>query len=125
MENIWNISQKCLVPNKVKGLQWKILHRIIYAEELLHKMNKSSGKCHFCTDYVENIEHLIYNSERSKEFLSLVFAMINFVEPRSKNHVAFTFYKIKCYIWFATKENFSNVCKCIVLMGNLERTKNR
>ena len=61
MENIWNISQKCLVPNKVKVLQWKILHRIIYTEELLHKMNKSNGKCHFCTSYVENIEHLFYD----------------------------------------------------------------
>ena len=56
--NIWNISQKCLVPNKVKYLQWKVLHRTICTEELLHKVNKSHGKCHFCTDYVENIEHL-------------------------------------------------------------------
>ena len=124
-KNIWNNSQKCLVPNKVKDLQWKLLHRIIYTEELLHKMNKSNGKCHFRTDYVENIEHLFYDCERSKEFLSLVFAMMNFVEPRSNNHVEFTFSKFNVIFGFATKEIFSNVCNSIVFMAKWEIWKER
>ena len=56
-------------------------------------------KCNFCTDHVENIEHLFYDCERSNEFLSFVFAMMNFVEPRSKNHVEYPFSKFG----FATK----------------------
>ena len=98
------------------------MQRIIFKILTLYKSN---GKCHFCTDYVENIEHLFYDCERSKEFLSFVFAMMNFVEPRSKNHVEFTFSKFNVIFGFATKEKISNVCNFIVLMAKWEIWKER
>jgi hypothetical protein len=40
---------------------WKEIHRIIYTEERLQKMNKSpNGGCHFCKD-PENLIHLFVN----------------------------------------------------------------
>ena len=52
-------------------LGWEISHLIHWRSGInkmwilknsmeLHKTNKSNGKCHFCTDHVENIEHLFY-----------------------------------------------------------------
>ena len=51
--------------------------------------------------------------------------MMDFVEPRSKNHVEFTFSKFNVIFGFATKEKFSNVCNFIVLMAKWEIWKER
>jgi len=50
-EEIWGRHFNNLANRKSKQLQWELLHRIIYTEERLQKMNKSpNGSCHFCKD---------------------------------------------------------------------------
>ena len=46
--------------------------------------------------------------------------MMNFVEPRIKNHVEFTFSKLNVIFGFETEEKNSNVCNLIVLMTKWE-----
>ena len=43
-EEIWGRHFKNLANRKSKQLQWKVIHSIIYTEERLQKMNKSSIK---------------------------------------------------------------------------------
>jgi len=53
---------KHLIHNR-KGLNfhWKTLHRAIYSETRLQKMNKSDGKCKLCLTEDETICHLLVN----------------------------------------------------------------
>ena len=69
-------------------------------------MNKSNGKCQFCTGYVENIDICFMTAKGQKKFY-------HFAEPRSKNHVEFTFSKLNVLFGFATREHISNVCNFI------------
>jgi hypothetical protein len=66
-EEIWGRHFKNLANRKSKQLQWKVIHRIIYTEERLQKMNKSpNGGCHFCKD-PENSMHLFVNCKLGKQ----------------------------------------------------------
>ena len=66
-----------LANRKSKQLQWKVLHRIIYTEERLQKMNKSpNGSCHFCKD-PENLMHLFVNCKLVDSVWTEIFQKIN------------------------------------------------
>ena len=45
---IWTIIKRLDISNKIKELQWKCIHNIIYTESRLRKMNLSNGKCLLC-----------------------------------------------------------------------------
>ena len=45
---IWTIIKRLDINNKIKELQWKCIHNIIYAESRLRKMNLSNEKCLLC-----------------------------------------------------------------------------
>ena len=45
---IWINLKRLDLSNKIKELQWKCIHNIIYAESRLRKMNLSNGKCLLC-----------------------------------------------------------------------------
>ena len=64
-ENEWNqyflLPHKSGVTNRVKELQYKILHSYVATNKLLYKMNiKASPRCNFCFLYNQDIEHLIF-----------------------------------------------------------------
>jgi hypothetical protein len=62
---------------KSKQLQWKVIHRIIYTEERLQKMNKSPhGGCHFCKD-PENLMHHFVNCKLVDSVWTEIFQKIN------------------------------------------------
>jgi hypothetical protein len=50
------------VSNKIKELQWKCIHNIIYMENRSKKKNMSNGKCHLCQVYNNNdtLQHLFF-----------------------------------------------------------------
>ena len=56
------------VSNKIKELQWKCIHNIIYMEYRLQKMNMSSGKCHPCQvdNKNETLQHLLFQCPSAK-----------------------------------------------------------
>jgi hypothetical protein len=80
-EEIWGRRFKNLANRKSKQLQWKVIHRIIYTEERLQKMNTSpNGSCHFCKD-PENLIHLFVNCKLVDSVWNnffLVFSNISF-----------------------------------------------
>ena len=60
-ENIYMISRCCTSNNKIKDLQYKILHQYLPTNDLLYKMEKlPSNKCSFCEMYKEDINHLFF-----------------------------------------------------------------
>ena len=76
-EEIWGRHFNNLANRKSKQLQWKVLHRIIYTEERLQKMNKSAnGSCHFCKD-PENLMHLFVNCKLVDSVWTEIFQKIN------------------------------------------------
>jgi endonuclease/exonuclease/phosphatase family metal-dependent hydrolase len=57
------------VTNKVKELQYKIIHSYVATNKLLYKMNiKASPRCNFCFLYHQDIQHLIYECMIVKNF---------------------------------------------------------
>ena len=72
-ENEWNyffmLPHKSGVNNKVKELQYKILHSYVATNRLLYKMNiKPSPRCNFCFLYNQDIGHLLFECIVVKNF---------------------------------------------------------
>ena len=60
-KTIYSIYRSCTKDNKIKELQYKILHRYIPTNKLLFQMGKiTTNKCTFCEIYTETIEHLFF-----------------------------------------------------------------
>ena len=60
-ENIYMIGRCCTSDNKIKDLQYKVLHRYLPTNDLLYKMEISaSNKCSFCELYRKDINHLFF-----------------------------------------------------------------
>lgn len=58
---IYSAYRSIHISNKVKDIQYKILHRILATNSLLYKMRKiPSQLCIFCSLLPETIEHLMY-----------------------------------------------------------------
>lgn len=77
-ENIFSlpISLKC--NNKLKELQFKILHRIFPVNQFLFKIKKvESPKCFFCEMYDETLEHLFADCMVVKTFWLRILALWN------------------------------------------------
>ena len=61
MSNIFTLANKISYDNRIKEMQYKILHQYIPTNKLLCKMKKiDSVKCTFCSLYCEDIYHLFY-----------------------------------------------------------------
>ena len=59
--NIYTIFRSCTKDNKIKELQYKILHRYIPTNKLLFQMGKvPTNKCTFCEMHIETIEHVFF-----------------------------------------------------------------
>lgn len=81
-DHLWKVAY--MIPhhvmhdNKIKEMQFKILHRIIGTNKFLYKINRvPSPTCTFCNLYMENIEHLFYECLVIKNFWFRVAAMWN------------------------------------------------
>ena len=58
------------------------MHRIVFTEIRLRKMNMSNGKCHQC-NADEDLCHLFFACHKSYTFLTEVFKMLHIIEPES------------------------------------------
>ena len=45
-KQVWSKLKQVHMSNKIKELQWKCIHNIIYTQNRLQKMNMSNGQCH-------------------------------------------------------------------------------
>ena len=65
----YNIPKRSTSDVKMLNFQYKILHRIIPTNYILHKMKlKNDNLCTFCQQQVETIEHLFIRCQFSVEF---------------------------------------------------------
>ena len=68
-EKIFSLPIAVNCNNKLKDLQFKILHRIFPSYQFLYKVKKvESPKCVFCEIYDESLEHLFANCAIIKTF---------------------------------------------------------
>ena len=75
---VFSLTRGIKVTNHMKDLQFKILHRILATNRLLHKMKKNaSSSCTFCRMETETLEHLLFNCYTIKNFWFDIFTRWN------------------------------------------------
>ena len=71
---IYSLPRICDVNNRVRDLQYKIVHRFLPTQSLLYKMNKiDSSLCLYCNLYVDKLEHALFDCLVVKNFWLEVF----------------------------------------------------
>jgi len=59
--DIYLMPIRTMYDNSIKEMQYKVLHRYMPTNKLLHKMETiDSPRCNFCNLYSETLEHLFY-----------------------------------------------------------------
>jgi hypothetical protein len=73
----WVLARLCTKEERLRLLQWKILHNIYPTNILLNKMKiKDSNKCNYC-DNTDFIEHFFWGCGQIKSFWNYVEAQID------------------------------------------------
>ena len=68
-EEIYSIPYKATIDTKHREFQWKILHRILYGNSSLYKMQLvDSPLCIFCKTENETLEHLFFRCKLISNF---------------------------------------------------------
>ncbi len=93
-DKVWTDHHKFLLPNKIKEVHLKILHRYYPCNELLHKFKEDvSPLCSFCRAESESVSHLFYTCPFSREFwieaALMIFSAFNTLTPISEEMVLF------------------------------------
>jgi hypothetical protein len=75
---IYSLPRICDVTNRIRDLQYKIVHRFLPTQSLLYKMNKiDSPLCLYCNLYVDNLEHALFDCLVVNKFWLEVFDVWN------------------------------------------------
>ena len=68
-KQIYAMPHTLKVDNRIKELQYKILHRFVATNKLLHKIGKrDSPRCNHCFLYTETIQHMFYECNTIRNF---------------------------------------------------------
>ena len=68
---IYELPLKVTVDITTRQFQYKLLHRTLYFNKALFKMNiADTNKCTFCNDFDETIAHLMFQCTHSLSFWS-------------------------------------------------------
>lgn len=60
--DIYDISSRCTKETKIISFQYKICHRILFTNYMLHKMKLVADEfCTFCRRETETLEHIFYH----------------------------------------------------------------
>ena len=77
-EQFYLLPIKATLDSKTREFQYKLLHRIIYTNKILHKMGLvPSLMCSFCGNTEESLEHLFIYCDTSKHFWSSLTEWLN------------------------------------------------
>ena len=80
---LWRNLHNCPAASKIKDLQLKCAHNVIYTEFLLSKMGLSNGKCHVCDHHTETLDQLFFHCVKIQEFFNKVFTYMYQIIPGS------------------------------------------
>ena len=53
------VKNDCIFNKKAVDFHWKVIHRSVYTESRLSKMNRSNGVCKLCHTHIETLCHLL------------------------------------------------------------------
>ena len=77
-KNIHMMSFKNTKNSKLQWFQYRIVHRILGTNKILHKMGKSeSDKCTFCKESVETIEHIFWSCHKVAAIWEELYQWVN------------------------------------------------
>ena len=77
-EQFYLLPRKATLDSKTRESQYKLLHRIVYTNKILHKMGLvPSPMCSFCGNTEESLEHLFIYCDTSKHFWSSLTEWLN------------------------------------------------
>ena len=77
-EQFYLLPRKTTLDSKTREFQYRLLHRIVYTNKVLHKMGLvPSPMCSFCGKTEESLEHLFIYCDTSKHFWSSVTEWLN------------------------------------------------
>ena len=108
---LWRNLHSCPTASKIKDLQWKCTHNVIYTEFLLSKMGLSNGKCHFCVHHTETLDHLFFHCVKIQEFLKKVFTYMYHIIPGSHN---FEFHIYNVMLGFDIDNDITFLCNLLL-----------
>lgn len=75
-KNYWEMAYYATQEERLRILQWKILHNIFPTNILLHKMKiKQSNKCSFCNE-IDYLEHFFWKCTQLKSYWNRVEGII-------------------------------------------------
>ena len=68
-EDIYVLPRKLKMSNKVKEINYKILHNYVATNKLLYKIGiNDSPRCNFCNLYEQNTKHLFFECLSIRNF---------------------------------------------------------
>ena len=74
--DIFKKVNRKIIDRKALNFHFMVIHRAIYSEKRLQKMNKSDGICKVCKSSDENLCHLLYDCIQIKECWYKIFHML-------------------------------------------------
>lgn len=123
IEKIWSASNKYLLPNKVKEVHFKILHRYYPCNTFINKFKKDvSPKCSFCNLEDETLTHLfckcIYSEGFWKRISNLIFDVFYKIVKIEESMIFF----LNCK---TGSEEVNNALEVLILFGkfHIHKTK--
>ena len=76
-DQIFSIPFKVTLDVRTRCFQFNLLHRIVYTNNLLYKMNfTDSNLCSFCEEAEESLEHLFFECKASQDFWKSVISWL-------------------------------------------------
>ena len=77
-DQIFLIPFKVTLDVRTRCFQFNLLHRIVYTNNLLYKMNFTNlNLCSFCEEAEESLEHLFFECKASQDFWKSVISWLN------------------------------------------------
>ena len=79
-KDIYLLPFRLKVSNKIKEMQYKVLHNYIAAYNILYRMGLSdSFRCHFCFLYKHTLSHLLFECTPVRNFWFLLESALNYM----------------------------------------------
>ena len=75
-ELVWDTLNDSMQGRKQKDFPWKCIHKAIYTETRLNKMNSSDGNCILCKDNPKKLQHLLYDCKTIRNLWNRIFKLI-------------------------------------------------
>ena len=76
-KKIYVLPFRTTQSTKLREFQYKVLNRIVYINNLLHKIgNVNSPLCYFCQSEIETLEHMLFDCRHVNDFWKDIYMLL-------------------------------------------------